>query len=133
MLYFIKRCLLILFVCWLTLGQTGLAWKSATCIFTGNVKYGWGNRVACCQKSKPVNQNQISRASCCTYEQFQVKLTAEQSFKASQPNFVGFAPSNPLHFSFGKRFLLERTHLPIESISSPPPSVKRALIQVYLI
>lgn len=127
----LTRYLLVLFACWLMLGQTGLAWKSATCIFTGSVKYGWGTRVACCQKSKPAHQNQVSRASCCTYDQFQVKLTAEQSFKLVHFDFVGM-PTNQSSFSFDTRFHPKRILL-IYSFSSPPPSVRRALTQVYLI
>lgn len=129
----LTRSLLVLFACWLMLGQTGLAWKSATCVFTGNVNYGWGKRVTCCQKSVPQKQDQFSRASCCTYDQFQVKLAAEQSFKSFHYAFDGFVPANLIHDSFGKRFLFEPTYLSIELISPPPPSVKRAFIQVYLI
>jgi hypothetical protein len=130
---FIKRYLLVLFACWLMLGQTGLAWKSATCIFTGSVTYGLGTRVSCCQKSAPIKQDFVSRASCCTYEQFQVKLSAEQRFKIVQYAFEGFEQIIPVRFFFDKRFQSERILLPIAFISSPPPSVKRALIQVYLI
>jgi len=130
---FIKRFLLVLFACWLMLGQTGLAWKSATCVYTGQVKYGWGNHVACCEKSVPVIQDQVSRASCCTYAQFQVKLSAEQSLKLAQYAFIGVEPVIPFRIYFDKEFRSERLLLPIAFSSSPPPSVKRALIQVYLI
>jgi hypothetical protein len=130
---FIKRFFLVLFACWLMLGQTGLAWKSATCIYTGSVTYGWGKHVACCQKSVPVKQNHVSRASCCTYEQFQVKLSAEQSLKLAQFAFIGVEPAIPFRIYLDKQFRSERLLLPIAFISSSPPSVKRALIQVYLI
>ena len=130
---FIKRYLLVFFACWLMLGQTGLAWKSATCVFTGNVTYGWGKSVACCQKSTPINQDHVSRASCCTFAQFHVKLSAEQRLKVAQYAFVGFEPTTPFRFLFDKRFHSERVLLPVGTIPSPPPSVKRALIQVYLI
>ena len=130
---FIKRFLLVLFACWLMLGQTGLAWQSATCVYTGQVKYGWGSRVACCEKSVPVKQDQVSRASCCTYAQFQVKLSAEQSLKLAQCAFIGLGPSIPFQIFLDKQFVSERFLLPIAFSSSPPPSVKRALIQVYLI
>ncbi len=129
----LTRSLLVFFACWLMVGQTGLAWKSATCVFTGNVKYGWGKRVTCCQKSVPQKQDQFSRASCCTYEQFQVKLAAEQSFKTFQYAFVGFVPSSQFRFLFDTRFHSERKLLKFEFSSPSPPSVKRAFIQVYLI
>lgn len=115
------------------LGQTGLAWKSATCMYTGSVSYGWGKHVACCQKSVPVKQDHVSRASCCTYEQFQVKLSAEQSLKLAQYAFIGLEPAIPFRIYLEKQFRSDRIVLPIAFNSSPPPSVKRALIQVYLI
>lgn len=130
---FIKRYLLVVFACWLMLGQTGLAWKSATCVFTGSVTYGWGKSVACCSKIAPIKQDHVSRASCCTYAQFQVKLVAEQRLKLAHYAFVGLGQATPFRFLGAKQFHSERVLLPIESIPSPPPSVKRALIQVYLI
>lgn len=120
-------------VFWLLLGQTGFAWKSATCIFTGSVSYGWGNHVSCCVKSKPVTRDVVSRASCCTYDQFQVKLSAEQQLKFIDFDFVATAPSGKLSTFFDSYTHFEPSLFLQESDFSPPASVKRACIQVYLI
>lgn len=129
----LKKSFVLFFVFWLLLGQTGFAWKSATCIFTGSVSYGWGNQVSCCAKSKPVTLDVVSRASCCTYNQFQIKLSAEQQLKFVDFNFVATVPSGIKSTLFGVFKHSEPSFLPLESDFSPPASVKRAFIQVYLI
>lgn len=129
----LKRFLFIGLASWLLLGQIGMAWKSATCIFTGSVSYGWGNQVSCCANSKPVTRDVVSRASCCTYDQFQVKLSAEQQLKFVDFHFVAIRPSDIMSTTFGAFAHSEPSLLPLESDFSPPASVKRASIQVYLI
>lgn len=129
----LKKSFVLFFVFWLLLGQTGFAWKSATCIFTGSVSYGWGNQVSCCAKSKPVTRDVVSRASCCTYDQFQVKLSAEQQLKFVDFDFVATVPSGNMSTMFGAFTHSEPSLFLEESDFSPPASVKRAFIQVYLI
>ena len=129
----LKRFVFICLACWLLLGQTGMAWKTATCIFTGSVSYGWGNQVSCCANSKPVSLDVVSRASCCTYDQFQVKLSAEQQLKFVDFDFAAIWPSGTMPTYFGSFTHSEPSLLPLESDFSPPASVKRAFIQVYLI
>jgi hypothetical protein len=129
----LKRFVFICLACWLLLGQTGMAWKTATCIFTGSVSYGWGNQVSCCAKSKPVTRDVVSRASCCTYDQFQVKLSAEQQLKFVDFDFVATVTSGSMSTMFGAFAHSEPSLFLEESDFSPPASVKRAFIQVYLI
>jgi hypothetical protein len=129
----LKKSFVLFFVFWLLLGQTGFAWKSATCIFTGSVSYGWGNQVSCCANSKPVTRDVVSRASCCTYDQFQVKLNAEQQLKFVDFDFVATVPSGSMPTMFGAFTHSEHSLFPLQSDFSPPASVKRAFIQVYLI
>lgn len=129
----LKKSFVLFFVFWLLLVQTGFAWKSATCIFTGSVSYGWGSQVSCCAKSKPVTRDVVSRASCCTYDQFQVKLSAEQQLKFIDFDFVATAPSGKLSTFFDSYTHFEPSLFLQESDFSPPASVKRACIQVYLI
>lgn len=129
----LKKFLFICLACWLLLGQTGFAWKTATCVFTGSVKYGWGNHVACCQNSTSVPKNRISRSSCCTYDQFQVKLSAEQQLKFVDFDFAVIRPSGNMSIMFGAFTHFEPSVLPLNSDFSPPASVQRAFIQVYLI
>lgn len=129
----LKKSFVLFFVFWLLLGQTGMAWKTATCIFTGSVSYGWGNQVSCCAKSKPVTRDVVSRASCCSYDQFQVKLSAEQQLKFVDFDFAAIWPSGTMPTMFGAFTHSEPSSLPLESDFSPPASVKRAFIQVYLI
>jgi hypothetical protein len=129
----LKRFVFICLACWLLLGQTGMAWKTATCIFTGSVSYGWGNQVSCCAKSKPVTRDVVSRASCCTYDQFQVKLSAEQQLKFVDFDFVATVPSGSMSTMFGAFAHSEPSLFLEESDFSPPASVKRAFIQVFLI
>lgn len=129
----LKRFLFICLASWLLLGQTGMAWKSATCVFTGSVSYGWGNQVSCCAKSKPAIRDVVTRASCCTYDQFQVKLSAEQQLKFVDFDFVAIWSSGIMSTFFDTYAHSEPSLLPLESDFSPPASVKRAFIQVYLI
>lgn len=129
----LRKSFVLFFVFWLLLGQTGFAWKSATCIFTGSVSYGWGNQVSCCAKSKPVTRDVVSRSSCCTYDQFQVKLSAEQQLKFVDFDFVAIVPSGSMSTMFGAIAHSEPSLFLEESDFSPPASVKRAFIQVYLI
>ncbi len=129
----LRKSFVFTFAFWLLLSQTGLAWKSATCIFTGNVKYGWGNQVSCCKKSNTSPRDVVSRASCCTYDQFQVKLSADQQFKLIAFQFVCVQPETKFFYVFDSRVPLKSDFITVRKEFSPPASVKRAIIQVYLI
>lgn len=129
----LKRLLFIGIASWLLLGQIGMAWKSATCVFTGSVTYGWGNQVSCCEKSKTPPRDVVSRAYCCTYDQFQLKLSAEQQLKFVDFDFVAIGSSGIKSTIFGAFTHSEPILLPLESDFSPPAALKRAIIQVYLI
>jgi hypothetical protein len=129
----LKKSFVFIFAFWLLLGQTGLAWKSATCVFTGNVKYVWGNHVSCCKNTNTAPRNVISRASCCAYDQFQVKLSAEQQLKLIAFEFVGVEPVATISFIFDSRIPLLSDFSFLSNDFSPHASVKRAIIQVYLI
>ena len=129
----LRKSFVFTFAFWLLLGQTGLAWKSATCIFTGNVKYGWGNHVSCCKKANTTPRDVVSRASCCTYDQFQVKLSADQQLKLISFEFVGVEPVAKFSYILDSRFAFKSNYLTLAKDFSPPASVKRAIIQVYLI
>jgi len=129
----LKKSFVFIFAFWLLIGQTGLAWKSATCVFTGNVKYGWGSHVSCCKNTNSAPRNVVSRASCCTYDQFQVKLSSEQQFKLIAFEFAGVEPAVSISSLFDARIPLPSDFSFFSNDFSPPASVKRAIIQVYLI
>ena len=129
----LKKSFVFIFAFWLLLGQTGLAWKSATCVFTGNVKYGWGNHVSCCKNTNSAPRNVISRASCCNYDQYQIKLSAEQQFKWVAFEFASVEPAVSISSVFDARIPLQSDFSLFSNDFSPPASVKRAIIQVYLI
>jgi hypothetical protein len=128
-----KRYFILFFSSWLLLTQLGFVCKSATCVFTGSVKSTWGNQDACCKVKKQSSQDQLTRASCCSYDQFQIKLVAEQHLKVHGCDLMHVGSLQVFQFSLRKQFIVDVPFLFPSAISPSPPAVKRALIQVYII
>jgi hypothetical protein len=126
---FLNRSFLLVFVAWFLAANVGFSWTQSTCLFTGIQKASWT-----IQKSTGhPKETQIKRSTCFHFKHFQVKQHATFSVKKQALSVDLDSFDNSLHAQFKPVFGVVHT---VQSCSASIPvaqSLRRALLQVYLI
>lgn len=137
----IKRILLVYLATYFLVGNLGISFTQSTCLFTGNKKYSFTRAVLCCSKNTKTQSNQgntslLSRAKCCSYDQYALKFNFDQTGNKIQKHDLAGAvltiPSWTV-FEWNKSGALKKLSFYYSNHSPPPLSTRLASLQVYLI
>jgi hypothetical protein len=137
----IKQILLVYLATYFFVGNLGISFTQSTCLFTGIKKYSLDKAISCCSKNAKSQSNQrntslLSRAKCCSYDQYALKFNFDQTGNKIQKHDLAgavltFPSLTSLEWSGSRAF--RKLSFYYSNHSPPPLSTRLATLQVYLI
>jgi hypothetical protein len=123
------RSFLILLTAWLLVGNVGVAWSQATCLFTGVQKLSWASE-------KPLNnsrKSEIKRSPCFHYKHFHLKNSSAFVSKKLSISLLLPIPRAFLLTGSKPSFVCKKSGDFSGLVIPESQAVRRAHLQVYLI